>query len=312
MASAKDHKERGNAFYTREEFAAAIKCYDAAIALEPASPALFTNRSAAHFASGDYERSLADANAATALDIKWTKGHYRAGAALVELERYDDAIAAYSRGRDADPSNARVKVGLETAERLKREAPADWRDAKSRGAYYVVSYRIVSDVCRPTWRFGVFSFAFTLTRHQFLHRLVQSGNDAYRAGAYEDAIRWYGKGLKLLAAETVESGADHDEARATLLTNRAECNRQLCEIKAVIIDCDEALRLSPKNVKALLRRGLAFEYMEKNDLAAADFKNALLLDAKNAVASEGLRRVAAFKDVMGLPEDAEEKKSVTA
>jgi hypothetical protein len=52
--------------------------------------------------------------------------------------------------------------------------------------------------------------------------------------------------------------------------------------------------------------------MEKNDLAAADFKNALLLDAKNAVASEGLRRVAAFKDVMGLPEDAEEKKSVTA
>ena len=173
MASAKDHKERGNAFYTREEFAAAIKCYDAAIALEPASPALFTNRSAAHFASGDYERSLADANAATALDIKWTKGHYRAGAALVELERYDDAIAAYSRGRDADPSNARVKVGLETAERLKREAPADWRDAKSRGAYYVVSYRIVSDVCRPTWRFGVFSFAFTLTRHQFLHRLVQ-------------------------------------------------------------------------------------------------------------------------------------------
>ena len=133
MASAKDHKERGNAFYTREEFAAAIKCYDAAIALEPASPALFTNRSAAHFASGDYERSLADANAATALDIKWTKGHYRAGAALVELERYDDAIAAYSRGRDADPSNARVKVGLETAERLKREAPADWRDAKSRG-----------------------------------------------------------------------------------------------------------------------------------------------------------------------------------
>ena len=118
--------------------------------------------------------------------------------------------------------------------------------------------------------------------------------------------------MKLLAAETVESGADHDEARATLLTNRAECNRQLCEIKAVIIDCDEALRLSPKNVKALLRRGLAFEYMEKNDLAAADFKNALLLDAKNAVASEGLRRVAAFKDVMGLPEDAEEKKSVTA
>ena len=143
MASAKDHKERGNAFYTREEFAAAIKCYDAAIALEPASPALFTNRSAAHFASGDYERSLADANAATALDIKWTKGHYRAGAALVELERYDDAIAAYSRGRDADPSNARVKVGLETAERLKREAPADWRDAKSRGAY-IVSCRIVS------------------------------------------------------------------------------------------------------------------------------------------------------------------------
>ena len=73
---------------------------------------------------------------------------------------------------------------------------------------------------------------------------------------------------------------------------------QIVKLKEVIRENDELF--------------FVFEYMEKNDLAAADFKNALLLDAKNAVASEGLRRVAAFKDVMGLPEDAEEKKSVTA
>lgn len=39
---------------------------------------------------------------------------------------------------------------------------------------------------------------------------------------------WYSKGLAICDA------SKEPEFTATLLTNRAECNRQLCEIKAVV------------------------------------------------------------------------------
>jgi tetratricopeptide (TPR) repeat protein len=84
---------------------------------------------------------------------------------------------------------------------------------------------------------------------------------------------------------------------ATLLTNRAECNRQMGEIKAVVGDCTTALQHAPRSLKAFLRRGLAYEFLEKYDDAAADFKSAMALDPGGAVASEGLRRVSAFKGV---------------
>ena len=61
-------------------------------------------------------------------------------------------------------------------------------------------------------------------------------------------------------------------------------------------DCTEALRHAPTNLKAYLRRGLAYEFLEKYDDAAADFKRAMALDPGGAVASEGLRRVSAFKE----------------
>jgi hypothetical protein len=57
---------------------------------------------------------------------------------------------------------------------------------------------------------------------------------------------------------------------------RAECNRQLTEIKAVVTDCTAALQYAPRNLKAFLRRGLAFEFLEKYEAAASDFKSAMV------------------------------------
>lgn len=54
------------------------------------------------------------------------------------------------------------------------------------------------------------------------------GNECYKDGKYEEAKVWYSKGLAICDA------SKEPEFTATLLTNRAECNRQLCEIKAVV------------------------------------------------------------------------------
>lgn len=246
MATALDFKERGNALYQRKEYAEAVAMYDRSLALDPAQHAVFTNRASAKHAMRDYEGALADATASTALCEGWTKGHYRRGAALVALERYDDAIEAYQTGLERDPSNAQVRAGLAHATALRSQQPRDHADAKARG------------------------------------------NQCYGEGKYEAAIAWYGKGLSMCDA------GEEPEAAATLLTNRAECHRQLCEIKAVVADCTAALGHSPNNVKAFLRRGLAFEFLEKYQEAAGDFRRAMALDPGGTIATEGLRRVSAF------------------
>ena len=89
------------------------------------------------------------------------------------------------------------------------------------------------------------------------------------------------------------------ESLATLYVNRAECHRQLVDMRRVVEDCELALQLVPRSFKAHLRRALAMEYLEKYDAAAAGFKAALALDPSGTVASQGLGRVAAYKEVDG-------------
>jgi len=52
-----------------------------------------------------------------------------------------------------------------------------------------------------------------------------------------------------------------------------------------------SLELQPGNVKALLRRGLAYEAMEKYKLALADMTAALEIDPSTALASEAKCRL---------------------
>lgn len=98
MATAQEWRERGNAFHTRKEHARAVECYTSAIALDPSSAALRTNRAAAHHASRDFAAALDDARASIALDPSWAKGHYRAGAALAAMDRHDEAALAFRAG----------------------------------------------------------------------------------------------------------------------------------------------------------------------------------------------------------------------
>ena len=129
------------------------------------------------------------------------------------------------------------------------------------------------------------------------------GNAKYRDGKYEDAVRWYTRGLEFLISETDDENgekeilsADDDvsAAAATLLANRAEARRQMSECQACVADCDRALMFDPTHVKATVRRALANEYLEKYDRAARDFETASRLDPGNAIAREGSRRVAPF------------------
>lgn len=243
MATAQQLKERGNAFFNRKQYEQAAEWYSKAIDAAPETHALYTNRAAALANLGRWEDSLADALQATTLKDDWTKGYYRQGVALMQLDRVRDACAALEKGAKLEPGNAQMKELLEQAKERAAQQPLDHTEAKAKG------------------------------------------NACYKEGQYEGAIRWYTTALEMCPAEEVD-------ARAVLHTNRAECHRQLTHIKDVVADCSKALELKPDSVKALIRRALAYEYLEKYQLGLNDFSRALEIDPSAAMASDGKRRMA--------------------
>lgn len=112
----------------------------------------------------------------------------------------------------------------------------------------------------------------------------QKGNDCYRLSQYEEAVKWYTQAMAMAPAEDTAF-------RAAVLTNRGESYRQMSLDDECVADCTDALTINPQNVKALLRRGLAYERKEKLKLALPDMRAALAMDPSMKIASEGVSRL---------------------
>lgn len=91
-ASLRDH---GNALFHDGKVQDALRKYDEAVQLDPASPLLRSNRSHALYCMGRHQQALQDADEAVRLRPLWGKGHYRRGAALTALHRYEEALSAF-------------------------------------------------------------------------------------------------------------------------------------------------------------------------------------------------------------------------
>ena len=76
--------------------------------------------------------------------------------------------------------------------------------------------------------------------------LKNAGNELYKAGDLPGAVAKYG--------EAIEAADATDEAKATLLSNRAQALLKTKEYERAAEDCTACLKLQPSNVKALFRR----------------------------------------------------------
>lgn len=85
---------------------------------EPWTPEMaevFTRRSTLFALLRKWEYSRRDAAKAVALDETYVPGLYRLGVALYHLRRYDEAAAAFVRGRKFEPDNPDLKHAFEVA-----------------------------------------------------------------------------------------------------------------------------------------------------------------------------------------------------
>ncbi|KAJ1670376.1 TOM (translocase of outer membrane) complex component, partial [Spiromyces aspiralis] len=109
--------------------------------------------------------------------------------------------------------------------------------------------------------------------------LKSRGNKFYQAKKHERAIEFYTKAL-LFQEDPV------------FYSNRAACYVALGDYETTVQDCDSALRLNKKYLKALLRRAQAYENLGQLQGSLYDFISACILDDfKNSVAANGAERV---------------------
>ncbi|CAA7263732.1 unnamed protein product [Cyclocybe aegerita] len=109
------------------------------------------------------------------------------------------------------------------------------------------------------------------------------GNAAYTARQFADAAELYTRAIQV--SPTPEP---------VFYSNRAACYVNMSPPKhdLVVADCDEALKLDPKYVKALNRRAIALEGLERYREALRDFTAATILDRfQNQTTANAVERV---------------------
>merc|ERR1712168_362317 len=94
------------------------------------------------------------------------------------------------------------------------------------------------------------------------------GNEAFRCGDYKEALIYYNRSIDLLPT-------------STCYNNKAITLIKLEHFKEALDACEIVLKLEPNNLKAHLRRGIAYQSLENLDEAVKDFRKVMELAPTN-------------------------------
>jgi len=115
-------------------------------------------------------------------------------------------------------------------------------------------------------------------------RAKEEGNALFRKGLFEGALAKYAEAL----GQCEDEGG---QVALALRNNRAACSHQLGDFAAVVRDASFVLERQPGNAKALMRRMLALEPLERYQEALADARTLLRQDSRHETANRTQHRL---------------------
>ncbi|KAF5188981.1 Ankyrin repeat domain-containing protein [Thalictrum thalictroides] len=106
-----ERKSKGGDAFQKKKYLAATLWYSKALEISPNNPILLSNKSLCWACLKDGDNALSDAKDCLMLAPEWPKAYYRVGAAYTILEKFDQAVDAFSKGlklapKDKDLQNA--------------------------------------------------------------------------------------------------------------------------------------------------------------------------------------------------------------
>lgn len=196
-------------------------------------PISFNSSSASYTACNKFQEGADDAAKCIALNPDFVKAYHRHGMALKGLKQYEAALATLRAGQKKDFNNRDLNKLIQEIEPLQHKVEQARRSKLSTAEL-----------------------------------LKEKGNDAFKSAGYDQAIDFYTRALE--EKECVD--APGSALSLSCYNNRAACNQQLSNFSAVIRDCTHVLEHDAVNQKALLRRALAYEGLERYRLALQDIR----------------------------------------
>ena len=231
-------KAEGNAYFAKKMYKQAVDCYSEAIKHEPSNHILYSNRAMAYSAMNMWKEAKADGLACIERNKEFLKGYHRAGNAMINLGEYIEAENILNQGLKYNSNDPNLLALLRIAEPKAKEQKEKQNSAL------------------PP-----------------LERYKAEGNEYFKNSKFPDAIQAY--------TRAIDSCGDCPEFNDTLIAcynNRAACYQQLGNYEMVVSDTTMVLEHDEKNVKALLRRGLAYENLERYRSALEDIRNVLAIN----------------------------------
>jgi len=124
--------------------------------------------------------------------------------------------------------------------------------------------------------------------------LKGEGNTLFKAGSFVNAIRRYDFALKFTERDAGLTDEQKESMKAVTVSchlNTAQCYLKTQRPAKAKAACDKVIKLDSANIKALYRRGTALLDMSEFDLAKADLRKCIELDADNKAAAQMLGRI---------------------
>jgi len=115
-------------------------------------------------------------------------------------------------------------------------------------------------------------------------KVKEEGNALFKKGLFEQALVTYNKALGMCKDQK-------GELALAIRNNRAGCYHQLSNFHGVIEESTFVLEQQPDNTKALMRRMLALEPLEKYEAALKDARKVLQLAPGNEAANKVQHRL---------------------
>lgn len=253
--SAEELKNQGNAFFKQKNWAEAIRFYTKSVEVDPTFHVSYSNRSQAFFMLGDYEKAKADGKACVSANPEFVKGYHRLGNAQLALRDYEGALST-------------CKVAEKRGFRENRDIKA--------------LYEKVAPLAEKAKQAAIKKLSGAA-------RWKAEGNELFKQSRYEDAIEKYTKAVEITSDEPKD---DTDRAIAVdCFNNRAVCWMQQQNYRQVISDCSTVLQLDEGNLKALFRRAMAFEGLEKYRSALEDIRACCVKKPDWAAANKAQHRI---------------------
>ncbi|NXT48469.1 TOM34 protein, partial [Pluvianellus socialis] len=282
-------RRAGNEEFRRGQYGPAAALYTRALELLEAAgeaaaeerSALLANRAACHLKDGACRLCVADCSGALELVPFGMKPLLRRAAAYEALERYGLAYVDYKTVLQVDCTVQAAHDGVNRMTKaLLEKDGVNWRQklppiptvpVSAQTRWSVPSAGAPGANAPPATAPRGEPGESTAAGTERARTLKEEGNELVKKGNHKKAVEKYSESLQL-------------NQECATYTNRALCYLTLKQYKEAVQDCTEALRLDPKNVKALYRRAQAFKELKDYKSSIADVKSLLKTEPKNTAA----------------------------